>query len=87
LLRTFKGKEFAYIFDFITLTRPVEELEKLDDKTLKKESGLVKNEINRIREFSNISINSSDSLELISKLQSLYKLDIIEKDTNGGDYE
>lgn len=87
LLRTFKGKDFAYIFDFITLTRPVKELEKLDDKTLKKESGLIKNEINRMREFSNIAINSADSLGLISKLQSVYKLDIIENITNGGEYE
>lgn len=87
LLRTFKGKEFAYIYDFITLTRPLEELEKLDSKTLKKESGLIINEMKRIREFSQIAINSSDSLILTSKLQSLYKLDIIEIDTNGGDYE
>jgi superfamily II DNA or RNA helicase len=87
LLRTFKGKEFAYIYDFITLTRPLEELEKLDSKTLKKESGLIINEMKRIREFSQIAINSSDSLILTAKLQSLYKLDIIENDTNGGDYE
>jgi superfamily II DNA or RNA helicase len=87
LLRIFKGKEFAYIYDFITLTRPLEELEKLDSKTLKKESGLIINEMKRIREFSQIAINSSDSLILTSKLQSLYKLDIIEIDTNGGDYE
>jgi superfamily II DNA or RNA helicase len=87
LLRTFKGKEFAYIYDFITLTRPLEELEKLDSKTLKKESGLIINEMKRIREFSQIAINSSDSLILTAKLQSLYKLDIIEIDTNGGDYE
>jgi len=87
LLRTFKGKEFAYIYDFITLTRPLDELEKLDSKTLKKESGLIINEMKRIREFSQIAINSSDSLILTAKLQSLYKLDIIENDTNGGDYE
>ena len=34
-----------------------------------------------------ISINSSDSLKLISELQTLYKLDIIEDNTIGGDYE
>jgi superfamily II DNA or RNA helicase len=86
LLRTFKGKDFAYIYDFIIVTRPLAELVKMDDATLITESSLVKNEIDRIREFSSISINSSESLKLISELQSLYKIDII-KESTGGDYE
>lgn len=87
LLRTFKGKEFAYIYDFITLSRPIDELEKLDKNALKQESKIIINEINRLREFSETAINTADSSNIIAKLLSLYKLDIINEDLYGGQYD
>jgi superfamily II DNA or RNA helicase len=86
LLRTHPGKKFAYIYDFITITRPLNELEKMNLNSLKKESRLAMNEIKRMIEFSEIALNTSDSSILISKLLSSYKLDIIDS-VDGGDYE
>lgn len=70
VLRLFKGKKYAYIYDFITLPYLNEEREDANDFV-----ALAKNEINRIKEFSSLSENASDSAIMIKNITSTFGLD------------
>jgi len=84
LLRTYPGKNFSVIYDFITISRPENEVNLLSDKDLDIEKKIVINEIKRIKEFSEIALNSSDSFSLIDRLVKLYKINILEVNKIGG---
>lgn len=90
VLRQFPGKEFAEIYDFVTLPRDLDEAYCLTNEEIKSEKSLVKNELKRIVEFKSISMNPKDSDELIEKITESYRLydendDIIELED--GSYE
>ena len=74
VLRLHKGKKRAYIYDFITLPAPIEDLTLMTDKELKTFRGLVKNEVMRMKDFSSIALNSSGVDHLISKLMDLFNI-------------
>lgn len=74
VLRKFKGKNYAEIYDFITLPRKLDDAIGLTNDDLKYEKNLVKNELNRILEFKKISQNPIDSDELIEKIKDSYHL-------------
>ena len=74
VLRKFPGKEFAEIYDFVTLTRDLDEAYCLTAEEIKSEKSLVKNELKRIVEFKSISMNPKDSDELIEKITESYRL-------------
>lgn len=74
VLRKFKGKDYAEIYDFITLPRKLDDAIGLTNDDLKYEKNLVKNELNRILEFKKISQNPLDSDELIEKIKDSYHL-------------
>lgn len=85
VLRKFPGKEFAEIYDFVTIPRKLEEAYCLTNEEIKSEKSLVKNELKRIIEFKSISMNPKDSDELIEKITESYRLyeennDIIESE-------
>jgi len=84
LLRTYPGKNFSVIYDFISISRPENEVKQLSDKELEIEKKIVINEIKRIKEFSEIALNSSDSFSLIDRLVKMYKIGIIEIKEIGG---
>lgn len=69
VLRLFKDKKYAYIYDFITLPYLNEEREDANDFV-----ALAKNEINRIKEFSSLSENASDSAIMIKNITSTFGL-------------
>ena len=74
VLRLSKGKEFAEIYDFITLPRELEAVQYIDPYLIEKEKGLVKREITRIREFGRLALNKSESDLLINKLKINYNI-------------
>ena len=74
VLRKFDGKDYAEIYDFVTLPRELESVQNYTKEELQGDSALVKNELRRIKEFSHISMNEIDSLSLIDEIQTVYQL-------------
>ncbi|MDD4508177.1 MAG: DEAD/DEAH box helicase family protein [Eubacteriaceae bacterium] len=72
VLRLAKGKEYAMIYDFITLPRPIDETAYQSEEEMKLEVALVKNEIRRCIEFKKSAINPIDSDELIYETIEAY---------------
>lgn len=75
-------KPYAEIFDFITLTRPLDELGKIDQDYARFESSLAKRELARVEEFSRLSDNSAESYKIISDIKSAYHLDDFDLEDN-----
>lgn len=74
VLRKFPGKEYATIYDFVTLPRPLDYVAG-DGEAARMETSLIKNEIRRMKEFGEISKNPSDADRLIKELIEAYSLD------------
>lgn len=74
VLRKYPGKEYAEIYDFITLPCDTDDVDSLQDKTLNSTKGLVKKEIIRMMDFSEISENPSKAYEIILKLKTEFNI-------------
>lgn len=75
VLRKAKGKEYAEIFDFITLPRPIEESQILSTYEQQYEQGLVRREFARMQEFNSLALNKvKNNDELIWDLINSYNL-------------
>jgi superfamily II DNA or RNA helicase len=88
VLRLAPNKPFAVIYDFVTLVRPLDEVDQYSND-FKFEKALAKREYVRICEFGSIAENSSDSDELIKKIESVFKInENSEEDSkDGSEYE
>lgn len=75
VLRLFKGKEYAEIYDFVTLPRELENILNYTQYEIKNDITLVKKEISRMKEFGKLALNSSESLRLIRELKKEYRLE------------
>ena len=73
-LRNAQGKDAAYIYDFITLPFDLNQVRTLDKTMLQPYISLLKNELNRIEEYSSMAINKSDSYQLIMDIIDAFKL-------------
>lgn len=69
VLRKFPGKEYAEIFDFITLPFPVDTLGLKKEEIVNSTKGLVKREIIRMLDFAEIAENPSETYDLIYELK------------------
>ena len=74
VLRKFPGKSFSYIFDFVTLPFIDKEICSYPEDYVLKFSGLVKSEIKRMKEFSSLAINASETELQIQDLMDLYQI-------------
>lgn len=74
VLRKAQGKEYAEIYDFVTLPRPLDTVSSLTADEVKRDISLVKNEINRIEEFARISLNSMEANSVIWEIKDAYNL-------------
>ena len=74
VLRKYPGKEFAIIYDFITLPRPLDEAGSLTFEEIRCEKSMVKNEINRMIEFKRLALNRMESDMLIDDIVNTYRL-------------
>ena len=75
VLRKSPGKEYACIYDFITLPRRIDTAHYLTDEQAKMELSLVKSEIKRVEEFGRISMNKMDAIKLIDSIKEGYSID------------
>lgn len=73
VLRLAKDKSCAVIYDFVTLTRPLEEVNPYSPD-YNCERALARRELLRIKEFGEIALNSRDSDELINELECAYAI-------------
>lgn len=72
ILRKYKGKEYAEIYDFIVVpTLDVNEIKKMDLELLNVEKKIILREFNRFKEFANLALNK---LEAYDKIQTIFKL-------------
>lgn len=69
VLRRFPGKDFAVIYDFITLPFPVDSLGFQNQEVINSTKGLVKREIIRMLDFAEIAENPSETYDLIYSLK------------------
>ena len=74
VLRKYPGKEYATIYDFVTLPRPLDETINLTDEEIRCEKTMVKNELSRIIEFKRLALNRMESDKLIDEINETYKL-------------
>jgi superfamily II DNA or RNA helicase len=74
VLRKFEGKSYSEIYDFITITRPIDQLNRISNDDLKDEISLVNRELERIIDFASIANNPSHSNEIIKIIREAYKI-------------
>ena len=80
VLRKSPGKEYAEIFDFITLPRALDSRQPIID--LDSEISLFKREKDRLDDFVRLCENPSESFQLVDKINDYYQLNYI----GGKDY-
>ncbi|MBZ4646660.1 MAG: box helicase [Clostridia bacterium] len=74
VLRLAKGKDYAVIYDFVTMPRPLDTVKHLTIEEVQKDKALVRNELKRIIEFKNLALNPYDSDKLIDDILKAYEL-------------
>jgi superfamily II DNA or RNA helicase len=74
VLRLAKGKEFAEIYDFITLPRRLDEVSSLTEEQRKRELTLVKNELSRAEEFARLAMNMAGAEQVIDAVKEAYSI-------------
>ena len=75
VLRKATGKTYATIYDFVTLPRPLDEYSY--PSSIQAELSLVKRELERMRDFQELSENPSEVTEVIRELTEKYNLYLI----------
>ena len=85
VLRKFPGKEYATIYDFVTLPTELDYVYS-GSENANMDLALVKKEMRRIMEFGRISKNPSDADSLIKQLSETYNISAFE-DMEDIDYE
>ena len=70
VLRKFDNKDYAYIYDFVTLPRPMEFIDECENYEY--DMSLIKREITRVKDFAKLAENSSESDKLIQKIRKVY---------------
>ena len=68
------GKEYAEIFDFVTLPRPLDEVSGLTEDQMRRDLSLVKNELLRVQEFGRLAMNSMEATQIIWEICDCYHL-------------
>ncbi len=77
VLRKFPGKQYAEIYDFITISRPLSELNRLTKEDKELEISLAKKELVRLIDFANLSDNPQHSNKIIDEIRKAYSIDTI----------
>lgn len=74
VLRLAEGKDYAEIYDFITLPRKLDEVTGITEEQMKRELTLVKNELCRAEEFARIALNSVTASAILDDIRTAYDL-------------
>lgn len=75
VLRKYPGKDYAEIYDFITLPTDLSDACMGPNAAIDK--NLVRKELERVIDFANLSKNPSDSNEIISQIKEAFNMDVI----------
>ncbi|MFR1524207.1 MAG: DEAD/DEAH box helicase family protein [Bacilli bacterium] len=68
VLRKFPGKQYSYIYDFVTLPIPLDEVEEYNEAFIDSFTALARNEVERLKEFSKLAENEHESDILINNI-------------------
>ena len=79
VLRKFKGKTHADIYDFVVSPLPLEHIDAFNNETIRLTKSLVKREIIRMKDFADLAENTSVADELIYNLIHCYDIDLEEE--------
>lgn len=74
VLRKADNKPYAVIYDFITLPFDIHNVQASDQYLVDDFRSLAINEISRMEEFGKLSLNPTDTLELIQKIKTVFHL-------------
>ena len=74
VLRIYEGKDFARIYDFITLPIPIDSLSSYSDDVLNSVKSLAIREMVRMKDFASIAENPSEADTLISEIVNAYNI-------------
>lgn len=74
VLRNSPGKQYAHIYDYITLPIPLDCVSQYDAETIEGVRSLAKREISRMVDFSSIAENPYESDQLISEIRQAYDI-------------
>jgi len=74
VLRLYKGKDYAVIYDFIAIPRPLDEVPSITNEQLRRELSLVKNELVRAKEFARIALNMGEAERIIDSIKGAYSI-------------
>ncbi|NLB68724.1 MAG: DEAD/DEAH box helicase family protein [Lentisphaerae bacterium] len=74
VLRLYEGKEYAVIYDFIALPRPLDEVASITDEQVQREMTLVRNELARAEEFARIALNMGEAEQVIDAIKEAYEI-------------
>lgn len=85
VLRKFPGKDYAEIYDFITLPMKPEFAARNSSKVSSIDKNLVRKELNRLTDFAKLSKNPSDSNDIINHIRDSFDLDVFSEEED--DYE
>ncbi len=77
VLRKSENKEFAEIYDFVTLPRNLDAVSSLTKEQAHRDLSLVKNELARINEFGRMSMNEMDANRVIWNICDAYHIENI----------
>ena len=86
VLRKAPNKPFAVLYDFVTLPRPLDSVSSLTMEQAQRDLSLVKNELERIKEFGRLAQNSMDANNLIWDIQDAYHITDDELEKGGFNY-
>ena len=87
VLRKAPNKEFAEIYDFVTLPRPLDTVPGLTLDQAERDKTLVKKELRRIKEFGSLAMNSMQARELMLEIEDVYHIADREIERQGSDVE
>lgn len=74
VLRKFPGKEYAYIYDFVTLPRELDAARWMNEEEKQVDISLITKELQRLHEFARLSENYYESLDVIQEIEDIYNL-------------
>ena len=74
VLRKFPGKDFAVIFDFITLPKDINDSVGSTESEIKMGQGLVRNELTRAFEFARLADNFFEADQILDEIRDVYNV-------------
>lgn len=82
VLRKYKGKTHADIYDFVVSPLPLDSIDAYDDETIRLSQSLVKREIVRMKDFADLAENTSVADDYIYTFIDRYGIDLEEEDND-----